>query len=213
MDPPEFQVGLLQDQDGTADSLGQVLRAHRRWQRALGGATQVSGLLHVLTPALGPWLLWSQGVNAGQPRPGNLADGGASHVGGRHCPPPWPHLGKPAWGPGSGEGRWGLGLHTSMHPHFLSSSWSFSDNGDRPGTAEAGGAVTGSNQTPGSAGQTQVTRQVTQTPWASACPSVKWEDDSTYHTALRAFNVFRYIKHLERCWVHCRCSVNITYCS
>ena len=61
--------------------------------------------------------------------------------------------------------------------------------------------------------QTQVTRQVTQTPWASACPSVKWEDDSTYHTAVRAFNVFRYIKHLERCWVHSRCSVNITYCS
>ena len=61
VDPLEFQVGLLQDQDGTADSLGQVLRARRRWQRALGGATQVSGLLDVLTPALLLQRSWSRG--------------------------------------------------------------------------------------------------------------------------------------------------------
>lgn len=123
VDPLEFQVGLLQDQDGTADSLGQVLRARRRWQRALGGATQVSGLLDVLTPALLLQRSWSRGGERWAAKARKLSRQRClAHTGSWHCPLPWPHLGKPACGPGSGEGKWGPGLHTSMHPHFVSSS-------------------------------------------------------------------------------------------
>lgn len=140
-----------------------------------GRGTQVSGLLDVLTPALGQGLLWSRGGEHWAAKARKLSRRRClAHMGSWHCPQPWPHPGKPAWGPGSGEGKWGLGLHTSTHPHFVSSSWSFSDNGDCPDTTEAEGAITGSNQTPGSAGQTWVTGQVLQPPWASTCPSVKW---------------------------------------
>ena len=45
-----------------------------------GSGIQISGLLDVLTPALGRGFSGPVGVNTGQPRPGNSANRGASHI-------------------------------------------------------------------------------------------------------------------------------------
>lgn len=92
------------------------------------------------------------GVSTGQPRPGNSANRGASHRWAAGTALALASRGKASVGSKQWGGKRGLGLQTSPHPHFVSSSWSFSDDGDCPDTAEAGGVVTGSNQIPGSAG-------------------------------------------------------------
>ena len=119
-----------------------------------GSGIQISGLLDVLTPALGQGLLWSRGGEHWAAKAGKLNQQRClAHMGSWHCLPPGltqeGQCGVQAVGRGSGD-------RVSRPPHTLISlgegSWSFSDNGDCPDTAEAGGAVTGSDQTPGSAG-------------------------------------------------------------
>ena len=85
-----------------------------------GSGIQISGLLDVLTPALGQGLLWSRGGEHWAAKAGKLSQQRClAHMGSWHCLLPWPYPGRPVWGPGSGEGKWRPGLQTSTHPHFI----------------------------------------------------------------------------------------------